>query len=144
MTELGRVGVLPTPGVHTCRKGGVGQLGHTGHPSHADDVGCVVPSECLRACGAEIGCSNIAYPKLVMELMPIGETLGGVRAGCAVGPRVGPVRVRGTGGCGGHSGSSVTPKWDVPLIGEERNIIMLENTHMSPLKDQARFQGLYI
>eukprot|EP00070_Physeter_catodon_P048835 XP_028355729.1 sodium/glucose cotransporter 5 isoform X5 [Physeter catodon] len=35
-----------------------------------DDVGCVVPSECLRACGAEIGCSNIAYPKLVMELMP--------------------------------------------------------------------------
>lgn len=40
-----------------------------------DDVGCVVPSECLRACGAEIGCSNIAYPKLVMELMPIGESL---------------------------------------------------------------------
>nr|KAF6274275.1 solute carrier family 5 member 10 [Myotis myotis] len=38
-----------------------------------DDVGCVMPSECLRACGAEIGCSNIAYPKLVMELMPIGE-----------------------------------------------------------------------
>ncbi|XP_054427036.1 sodium/mannose cotransporter SLC5A10 isoform X1 [Pteronotus mesoamericanus] len=40
--------------------------------SRTDDVGCVVPSECLRACGAEIGCSNIAYPKLVMELMPIG------------------------------------------------------------------------
>nr|XP_020769821.1 sodium/glucose cotransporter 5 isoform X2 [Odocoileus virginianus texanus] len=37
-----------------------------------DDVGCVVPAECLRACGAEIGCSNIAYPKLVMELMPTG------------------------------------------------------------------------
>ncbi|XP_012871963.1 PREDICTED: sodium/glucose cotransporter 5 [Dipodomys ordii] len=37
-----------------------------------DDVGCVVPSECLRACGVEIGCSNIAYPKLVMELMPSG------------------------------------------------------------------------
>ncbi|XP_049730659.1 sodium/glucose cotransporter 5 isoform X1 [Elephas maximus indicus] len=37
-----------------------------------DDVGCVVPSECLRACGAEIGCSNIAYPKLVIELMPTG------------------------------------------------------------------------
>ncbi|XP_069339334.1 sodium/mannose cotransporter SLC5A10 isoform X1 [Eulemur rufifrons] len=37
-----------------------------------DDVGCVVPSECLRACGAEVGCSNIAYPKLVMELMPMG------------------------------------------------------------------------
>uniref|UniRef100_F6WJ98 Sodium/mannose cotransporter SLC5A10 n=1 Tax=Macaca mulatta TaxID=9544 RepID=F6WJ98_MACMU len=40
--------------------------------SQTDDVGCVVPSECLRACGAEVGCSNIAYPKLVMELMPIG------------------------------------------------------------------------
>lgn len=62
----------------------MGELGYTGHPSDADDVGCVVPSECLRACGAEIGCSNIAYPKLVMELMPIGETLGGVRAGCGV------------------------------------------------------------
>ncbi|XP_003791100.2 sodium/glucose cotransporter 5 isoform X1 [Otolemur garnettii] len=37
-----------------------------------DEVGCVVPSECVRACGAEVGCSNIAYPKLVMELMPTG------------------------------------------------------------------------
>ncbi|XP_036134232.1 sodium/glucose cotransporter 5 isoform X5 [Molossus molossus] len=44
----------------------------SGHLSHTDDVGCVMPSECLRACGAEIGCSNIAYPKLVMELMPTG------------------------------------------------------------------------
>ncbi|XP_043833979.1 sodium/glucose cotransporter 5 isoform X1 [Dromiciops gliroides] len=39
---------------------------------YPDDVGCVVTSECLRACGAEVGCSNIAYPKLVMELMPMG------------------------------------------------------------------------
>ncbi|XP_037666152.1 sodium/glucose cotransporter 5 isoform X3 [Choloepus didactylus] len=39
---------------------------------YPDDVGCVVPSECLRACGAGIGCSNIAYPKLVLELMPVG------------------------------------------------------------------------
>ncbi|XP_058139349.1 sodium/mannose cotransporter SLC5A10 [Dasypus novemcinctus] len=39
---------------------------------YPDDVGCVVPAECLRACGAEIGCSNIAYPKLVLELMPTG------------------------------------------------------------------------
>ncbi|KAM9695226.1 sodium/mannose cotransporter SLC5A10 isoform 2-T2 [Trichechus inunguis] len=39
---------------------------------YPDDVGCVVPSECLRACGAEIGCSNIAYPKLIIELMPTG------------------------------------------------------------------------
>ncbi|KAM3917173.1 sodium/glucose cotransporter 2 [Leptodactylus fuscus] len=37
-----------------------------------DDVACVVPSDCQRICGAEIGCSNIAYPKLVVELMPQG------------------------------------------------------------------------
>ncbi|XP_036749963.1 sodium/mannose cotransporter SLC5A10 isoform X2 [Manis pentadactyla] len=42
-----------------------------------DDVACVVPAECLRACGAEIGCSNVAYPKLVMELMPVGQVTGG-------------------------------------------------------------------
>ena len=99
-----------------CREDGVGQMEHTGHPFPADDVGCVVPSECLRACGAEIGCSNIAYPKLVMELMPVGEILGGVWAACGVGP----VRARGPGGCGGHSGSSVTPTRDVPLLGEKR------------------------
>uniref|UniRef100_A0A2K6ERQ1 Sodium/mannose cotransporter SLC5A10 n=1 Tax=Propithecus coquereli TaxID=379532 RepID=A0A2K6ERQ1_PROCO len=33
---------------------------------------CGERHRCLRACGAEVGCSNIAYPKLVMELMPIG------------------------------------------------------------------------
>lgn len=63
---------LPTPG-----RAGEGRVGDTRHPSRADDVGCVVPSECLRACGAEIGCSNIAYPKLVMELMPTGEAPAG-------------------------------------------------------------------
>ncbi|CAJ0915114.1 unnamed protein product, partial [Ranitomeya imitator] len=35
-------------------------------------VGCVVPEECVKVCGAEVGCSNIAYPKLVIELMPSG------------------------------------------------------------------------
>lgn len=54
----------------------MGQVWKSGHLSHTDDVGCVMPSECLRACGAEIGCSNIAYPKLVMELLPTGEALG--------------------------------------------------------------------
>ncbi|XP_006901258.1 PREDICTED: sodium/glucose cotransporter 5 isoform X2 [Elephantulus edwardii] len=59
------------PGLHVV----VGRHGVAVLPqssSLADDVGCVVPSECLRACGAEIGCSNIAYPKLVIELMPTG------------------------------------------------------------------------
>ncbi|XP_046872527.1 sodium/glucose cotransporter 4 [Hypomesus transpacificus] len=37
-----------------------------------DEVGCVDPEECLRICGASVGCSNIAYPKLVVELMPVG------------------------------------------------------------------------
>uniref|UniRef100_A0A8C6TIS2 Sodium/mannose cotransporter SLC5A10 n=1 Tax=Neogobius melanostomus TaxID=47308 RepID=A0A8C6TIS2_9GOBI len=35
-------------------------------------VGCVDPEECVRVCGAEVGCSNIAFPKLVIELMPSG------------------------------------------------------------------------
>lgn len=39
-----------------------------------DEVGCVDPDVCQRICGARVGCSNIAYPKLVMALMPVGET----------------------------------------------------------------------
>lgn len=37
-----------------------------------DEVGCVDPAVCQEVCGASVGCSNIAYPKLVMELMPVG------------------------------------------------------------------------
>ncbi|XP_048817825.1 sodium/glucose cotransporter 5 isoform X2 [Lagopus muta] len=37
-----------------------------------DAVACVDPEECTRVCGAAVGCSNIAYPKLVVELMPSG------------------------------------------------------------------------
>eukprot|EP00063_Salmo_salar_P094365 XP_014069200.1 PREDICTED: sodium/glucose cotransporter 2-like [Salmo salar] len=33
-----------------------------------DEVGCVVP----EVCGKEVGCSNIAYPKLVVSVMPNG------------------------------------------------------------------------
>ncbi|NXQ51845.1 SC5A9 protein, partial [Anthoscopus minutus] len=39
---------------------------------YPDEVGCVDPDVCKRVCGAAVGCSNIAYPKLVMELMPDG------------------------------------------------------------------------
>nr|XP_005612460.1 solute carrier family 5 member 4 isoform X1 [Equus caballus] len=35
-------------------------------------VACVVPSECVKHCGVEVGCTNYAYPILVMELMPNG------------------------------------------------------------------------
>ncbi|XP_006875008.1 PREDICTED: sodium/glucose cotransporter 1-like [Chrysochloris asiatica] len=37
-----------------------------------DKVACAVPSECLKHCGTRISCSNIAYPVLVMELIPVG------------------------------------------------------------------------
>uniref|UniRef100_A0A8C5E9B5 Sodium/glucose cotransporter 4 n=1 Tax=Gouania willdenowi TaxID=441366 RepID=A0A8C5E9B5_GOUWI len=37
-----------------------------------DEVGCVDPDVCQRVCGASVGCSNIAYPKLVIALMPVG------------------------------------------------------------------------
>ncbi|XP_018598372.1 sodium/glucose cotransporter 2 isoform X2 [Scleropages formosus] len=37
-----------------------------------DEVGCVVPEVCKEVCGTEVGCSNIAYPKLVVALMPAG------------------------------------------------------------------------
>uniref|UniRef100_A0A2K5Q9R8 Solute carrier family 5 member 9 n=1 Tax=Cebus imitator TaxID=2715852 RepID=A0A2K5Q9R8_CEBIM len=37
-----------------------------------DEVACVDPDICQRICGARVGCSNIAYPKLVMALMPVG------------------------------------------------------------------------
>ncbi|XP_046783887.1 sodium/glucose cotransporter 5 isoform X6 [Gallus gallus] len=40
--------------------------------SLTDAVACVDPEECTRVCGAAVGCSNIAYPKLVVELMPSG------------------------------------------------------------------------
>ncbi|XP_055442936.1 sodium/glucose cotransporter 4 [Bubalus kerabau] len=39
---------------------------------YPDEVGCVDPNVCQAICGARVGCSNIAYPKLVMALMPVG------------------------------------------------------------------------
>ncbi|NXA92417.1 SC5A9 protein, partial [Melanocharis versteri] len=39
---------------------------------YPDEVGCVDPDICTRVCGVAVGCSNIAYPKLVIELMPDG------------------------------------------------------------------------
>lgn len=38
----------------------------------SDDIGCVDPKVCKSVCGATVGCSNFAYPKLVVELMPMG------------------------------------------------------------------------
>uniref|UniRef100_A0A8B9LWD6 Sodium/glucose cotransporter 1-like n=1 Tax=Astyanax mexicanus TaxID=7994 RepID=A0A8B9LWD6_ASTMX len=39
---------------------------------YPDDVACVVPEICNDLCGTEVGCTNIAYPKLVMEILPNG------------------------------------------------------------------------
>ncbi|XP_058142004.1 sodium/glucose cotransporter 2 isoform X3 [Dasypus novemcinctus] len=39
---------------------------------YPDEVACVVPEVCQRVCGTEVGCSNIAYPRLVVNLMPNG------------------------------------------------------------------------
>ena len=37
-----------------------------------NEVGCATREECMAACGSPVSCSNIAYPKLVMKLMPSG------------------------------------------------------------------------
>jgi len=31
---------------------------------YPNEIGCSDPAECLKICGSEGGCSNIAYPKL--------------------------------------------------------------------------------
>lgn len=38
----------------------------------------MVPEVCKRVCGTEVGCSNIAYPRLVVKLMPNGKGWQGV------------------------------------------------------------------
>ncbi|KAK0065697.1 sodium/myo-inositol cotransporter 2 [Biomphalaria pfeifferi] len=37
-----------------------------------DTVGCADPLECEKICGSSKGCTNIAYPTLVIELLPAG------------------------------------------------------------------------
>uniref|UniRef100_A0A3Q3K4Q8 Sodium/glucose cotransporter 1 n=1 Tax=Monopterus albus TaxID=43700 RepID=A0A3Q3K4Q8_MONAL len=39
---------------------------------YTDVVACVEPAECIKYCGASVGCTNIAYPRMVVELMPNG------------------------------------------------------------------------
>ncbi|XP_030058032.1 sodium/myo-inositol cotransporter [Microcaecilia unicolor] len=38
----------------------------------ADDIACINPEHCLQVCGSRAGCSNIAYPRLVMRILPVG------------------------------------------------------------------------
>ncbi|KAF2368769.1 Sodium/solute symporter [Trinorchestia longiramus] len=37
-----------------------------------DEVACVDPDVCFEFCGSRVSCSNSAYPKLVLELLPGG------------------------------------------------------------------------
>ncbi|KAG1655982.1 Sodium/myo-inositol cotransporter [Nymphon striatum] len=39
---------------------------------YTDRVACVDPDICESVCGNRFGCSNIAYPELVLGLMPVG------------------------------------------------------------------------
>lgn len=38
-----------------------------------DQVACIVPEICQEVCSNPTGCSNIAYPKLVLEILPTGN-----------------------------------------------------------------------
>ncbi|XP_054479618.1 sodium/myo-inositol cotransporter-like [Anoplopoma fimbria] len=38
----------------------------------ADELACISPEHCLEVCGSTSGCSNVAYPRLVMSVMPVG------------------------------------------------------------------------
>ncbi|XP_060039830.1 sodium/glucose cotransporter 1-like, partial [Erinaceus europaeus] len=37
-----------------------------------DQIACVVPSECEKHCGNKSNCSFLAYPLLILELLPLG------------------------------------------------------------------------
>ncbi|XP_047670958.1 sodium/myo-inositol cotransporter-like [Tachysurus fulvidraco] len=38
----------------------------------ADELACIGPEHCMAVCHNQAGCSNIAYPRLVMSIMPVG------------------------------------------------------------------------
>nr|XP_046238468.1 sodium/myo-inositol cotransporter-like [Scatophagus argus] len=38
----------------------------------ADELACISPEHCMEVCGSAAGCSNVAYPRLVMSVMPVG------------------------------------------------------------------------
>ncbi|KAI3366270.1 hypothetical protein L3Q82_009738 [Scortum barcoo] len=38
----------------------------------ANELACISPEHCMEVCGSAAGCSNVAYPRLVMSVMPVG------------------------------------------------------------------------
>lgn len=47
-------------------------LGMVSRVLFADELACISPEHCMEVCGSETGCSNVAYPRLVMSVMPPG------------------------------------------------------------------------
>ncbi|XP_043924797.1 sodium/glucose cotransporter 1 [Protopterus annectens] len=39
---------------------------------YTDEIACAVPELCSKICDTPVGCTNVAYPKLVVNLMPNG------------------------------------------------------------------------
>ena len=39
-----------------------------------NEVACATGESCKEVCGSVVGCSNVAFPKLVLEIMPIGKS----------------------------------------------------------------------
>jgi len=37
-----------------------------------DEIGCAKPDLCEYYCGNRIGCTNFAYPRLMLKIMPVG------------------------------------------------------------------------
>ena len=37
-----------------------------------DEVACADPAECMKYCESPNGCSNLAYPRMVIDLLPSG------------------------------------------------------------------------
>ena len=42
---------------------------------YTDEIACVKPEICTRACGNPVSCSNSAYPRLVLGTLPTGTLL---------------------------------------------------------------------
>lgn len=41
---------------------------------YVDEVACADPAVCKQICGNPVGCTDTAYARLVMELLPAGNT----------------------------------------------------------------------
>lgn len=51
---------------------------------YVDDVACADPELCKQICGNEVGCSDTAYARLVMELLPPGEMFPLINTSCSI------------------------------------------------------------